>query len=197
MKRKMTPKVRDGRVQRKNRTDFSSSVWDSDPSSRFIDVERPGRGFRHVLRRQHVVRFLELLPSPEGVLTGLNGILLARGDRELDGWYQHRVIGICAWPRELTLELWDPYLEKHRETFERLGVPLVPAEGGWARCDFTEHTARAFQLLHVFMHELGHHYDRETTRSKRRSSRGEDFAEDYALVHEEEIWDKYCREFSI
>lgn len=36
---------------------------------------------------------------------------------------------------------------------------------------FTNKTAGAFMLMHVFLHELGHHYDTMQTRKKQDSPR--------------------------
>ncbi len=60
-------------------------------------------------------------------------------------------------------------------------------------CKFTQFSVKAFQLLHVFLHELGHHYDKMTTGSKREASRGEHFAEEYAVKNEEVIWEGYMK----
>ena len=62
-------------------------------------------------------------------------------------------------------------------------------------CGFTESTARAFQLLHILLHELGHHHDLITTRSRRKASRGEKYAEGYALLHSALILDRYVEKF--
>ena len=61
--------------------------------------------------------------------------------------------------------------------------------------ELTESTVMAYQLLHIFLHELGHHHDRMSTRSQRRSSRGERYAEHYACAYEERIWQSYLRVF--
>ena len=66
---------------------------------------------------------------------------------------------------------------------DRLGVPIEPVfdspEGDEECCRpnlfsqvcrFTEASARGFQLMHMFLHELGHYHDRMTTRSKRFAS---------------------------
>lgn len=45
-----------------------------------------------------------------------------------------------------------------------------------------------FQLLHVLPHELGHHRDRMTTRSRISAARGEPFAERYANEVFERLW---------
>ena len=55
--------------------------------------------------------------------------------------------------------------------------------------------ARAFQLVHVFVDELGHHHDRMTTHSKRATARGESYAEDYANRYTDRIWNHYLRTF--
>jgi hypothetical protein len=86
------------------------------------------------------------------------------------------------------------YVEEHRDIFDRLGVPIEPGDEGYV-LGFTEVTLRAYQLLHVFLHELGHHHDRMTTRSQRRSSRGERFAEQYARTHGDQIWSRYFELF--
>ena len=64
-------------------------------------------------------------------------------------------------------------------------------------CKWTEAQARAYQLLHIFLHELGHHHDRMTTKSKSDASRGELYAEAYALKYEAEIWMRYLETFDL
>jgi hypothetical protein len=60
---------------------------------------------------------------------------------------------------------------------------------------FTEETVQAFQLLHVLLHELGHHHDRMTSPGQRRCTRGEPYAEGYARRYEQTIWSAYHRVF--
>ena len=86
------------------------------------------------------------------------------------------------------------YCIEHGDIFERLGVPCEKHGGGYL-CHFTEPTAWAYQLLHIFLHELGHHHDLMTTRSKRQASRGESYAESYARRHEQLIWNRYQEVF--
>jgi len=47
------------------------------------------------------------------------------------------------------------------------------------------------------LHELGHHHDRMTTKSKRTASRGEGYAERYALAYADRIWESYLNEFGL
>jgi len=60
-----------------------------------------------------------------------------------------------------------------------LGV-VVERPAGRLVTTWTEGQARAFQLVHVLLHELGHHHDRMTTRSQQNAARGERLAEEYA-----------------
>jgi hypothetical protein len=62
---------------------------------------------------------------------------------------------------------------------------------------FTESTARAHQLLATLLHELGHHHDRITTKSKIRASRGEGYAESYAKKYANQIWERYIETFGL
>jgi len=71
-------------------------------------------------------------------------------------------------------------------------APGVVLEVRW-----TEPQARAYQLLHILPHELGHHHDRITTRSRRRSSRGEPYAEAYANRVLEQVFPSYARAFDL
>lgn len=86
------------------------------------------------------------------------------------------------------------HYEDHKAVLDRLGVRSHPIENG-VMCEFTEAQARAYQLLHILLHELGHHHDRMTTKSKVRASRGEPYAEAYALRHEAMIWKRYQETF--
>jgi hypothetical protein len=69
------------------------------------------------------------------------------------------------------------------------------ADGALFLVGFTEATAQAFLLVHVLVHELGHHHDRMTSPRQDNCTRGEPYAEDYALRHEDVIWPAYCRVF--
>lgn len=190
--RRRATRVRHGRVLSADRLGTTPNYWNTAQPEIVIDVTRPGRGFRHVVRKHHVERFVELIPKWDQLSLGLDAIVLARGGR-LDGWYSSAgVIGICAWQRECALALSSEYVAAHAGVLDRLGVAIEP-RGGHALVHFTEGTVRAFLLLHVFLHELGHHVDRMTTRSRRRCARGEGFAEAFAFELEERVRDAYFR----
>lgn len=165
-----------------------------------MDRQRPGIGYRHLLLKRDIIAFLELLPDWNSAAVGLNAVVLAPGEYKLDGYDTHGVVHVCAWESDLWRIVTCAGYEEHREIWGRLGVPCEPItdeHGAGVLCRWDERTARSYQLLHVLLHELGHHHDRMTTRRQKRCGRGEPFAEAYALRHEEEIWDKYNRAFGL
>ena len=191
------PRVIDGKVQRKNRTDLSPSCFSTVRPLPALERHKPGFGYRHVLKLRDVASFLRLLPDWSNLSQGLNAIVLAPGHRDYGGWHVPGVVTVCAWERELWREVDSHWYSAHSGLCERLEVPCEPIGGGHYRCRFTEASIRAYQLLHVLLHELGHHHDRMTTKVQKDSCRGEDFAERYALDYEQVIWDRYLQEFGL
>jgi hypothetical protein len=160
-----------------------------------IARERPAPGFRHVLMRRDVVRFLELLEDWDELAEGLEGIRLAGGDPDCFGWYEPGLVVLGAWPRTSAIILDEAWVEESRPVLERLEVPIESLGGGRRRLEFDERSARGFLLLDVLLHELGHHHDRMHTRSQYECSRGEPYAMDYAERRTEELWERYVDAF--
>jgi hypothetical protein len=194
--RKSTPKVIDGKVRKKNNWGLSPDYYYApDPRTVLIDRQRPGVGYKHVIKTADIHRFLALLPDWNNLAVGLNAVLLATGDDGTDGWHSPGVVAVCAWESDLWRESGSKYYEDHQGIFERLGVECEPTPNGDVLCKWDEPAVRAYQLLHILLHELGHHHDRMTTRKQRRTGRGESYAEEYALRYEAAIWDKYHKAF--
>ena len=194
--RRSTPRVRDGRVQRKNSTRRTLDYFHDTMPWLVVDRERPGPGCTHVVRSKEVRRFVQLLPNWPTLSQGLNAIVLAQVDNCL-GWHRPGVVAICAWERDIVWDDCDPsFFAEHRELLDKLGVPCDEHRDRVV-VHFTKATAKAFQLVHVLVHELGHHHDRMTTRTRRACGRGEDFAERYARRCEDEIIRRYRREFAL
>jgi hypothetical protein len=194
-------KVRDGRVQRKNHWVVDKGdyhAWRQDEIR--LDRRDPGPGFRHVLTIPQLRRFLELLAEWELVPASLDAIVLDRGSPDgLIGWYLDGVIGLCAWPMEdgyRWVDVCPEWVARHATVLERLEVH-VEKRGPRRELHWTENQARAYMLLDVFPHELGHHVDRLMTRSRRRPARGEPYAEDFALRVLEAVWPVYGRHFAL
>jgi hypothetical protein len=195
--RKTAPAVRNGRVKTKNHWNKTPSCYTVRQAVPAIDRVRPGEGHRHLLLKRDVERFIDLLPHWEDISQGLDVILLDRGRYDCDGWYDRGVLAVCAWPVNMDWELEPRWYANHRDLLERLGVPVEGGANETLTCHWTASTARAYQLLHVFLHELGHHMDRLTTRSQRWCARGEDYAEQYAWAYEVQIQERYCEEFGL
>lgn len=198
--RKSTPRVIKGKVQKKNSWSESENYYHTPQRMPVIDRKRPGAGYRHLLRKKDIEAFIALLPDWPELSRGLNAIVLAPGDWDLDGYHVPGVVHVCAWKSKLWRTIENSFYEEQCAFLERLGVPceaLPEEEGGGTLCKFTEDTARAYQLLDVLLHELGHHHDRMTTRSKKRASRGEKYAEAYALKYEAQIWEQYLKTFEL
>lgn len=195
--RRTALRVRDGRVAKKHnwtpdRGDYR--VW---PQAEIrLDRRAPGKDFRHLLTIAQLRAFVALLPDWDRVALGLDAIVLAEGD-DCMGWYEPGVVAVCAWEQGLWWEDAYPQFEaEHRDILDLLGVERERV-GDRLQVRFTEAQARAFQLLHILPHEIGHHRDRMTTGSRRHIARGEPYAEAYALSVLEAVWPAYGRQFDV
>jgi hypothetical protein len=113
------------------------------------------------------------------------------------GWYSEGVVSVCAWPAHsgFWFESDAEWNDENRELLSLLDVEIDHQQGRVGLL-WTEAQARAFTLLDVLPHELGHHRDMMTTHS-RRVSRGEPFADAYAHEVLEQVWPAYSRHFDI
>jgi hypothetical protein len=195
--RRTATRVRGGRVQKKNNWQVSPDDYYARPRDDIrLDRRPPGAGYRHLLTIEDVRSFLRLLPDWDEIGLGLNAVVLdTRLESDVLGWHLPRVVGVCAWERHL----WSigdvffvasaaPLLKRLDVKFRRL--PNYRYELRW-----TEWQAKAFQLLDVLVHELGHHHDRVTTHGRRGSARGEPYAERYASRVAEAVWPAFTRAF--
>jgi hypothetical protein len=125
--------------------------------------------------------------------------VLSCDESDWDGFYEfyHReetgAIFLDAWQEDLWMNLSHEYFDDHEEELTRLGVSHDRSKKG-VFCRFTEAQARAFMLLHVFMHELGHHYDR-LNQKHLGASRGEEYAERFAKSRFAKLYPEYVRVF--
>jgi hypothetical protein len=210
--RKTTPRVKAGRVQPKDGRGVTAPDGYTQGSSLQIIRRAPGPGHVHVVDEHDVRRFLDLLPDWPELGAGIRAIVLDNDQGGFDGCYRHDgVIILSSWREEMVLELDLEYHEPHRQVFERIGVPFdlvepepepprEPSPDGlrppppppepFARCWFEPATARDYLLMHVFLHELGHHHDRRTLR-RGGAMRGEDYAEAWAMARERDLWPRY------
>lgn len=189
MNRKTTPKVKNGKVQKKNRHTETENYWNTRQDTLQIDKESPGKGYKHFLKKADIIEFLEILPNWNEIEIELDAILLAQGGGA-DGWYNDGVIGICAWDKNMTSSIDKEYFNEHLDLFKRLEIKYE-IKKETVVCHFNDKQIKAFQLLHVLLHELGHHHDRINTKNKNKIGRGENYAESYAEKYEKKVWSKY------
>lgn len=156
--RKTSTKVVGGRVTRKSRSDLS------EVHGYVIEKVAAGKGFTHVVSARQLERFIELIPNWSALSSRLERIVLDHGQPNYFGYHQfhHRektaTIALCAWPKELWTPLSPRFFSEHREIFETLGVSYQ-INLTRVTCHFSVAQARAFSLLNVFLHEVGHHHD--------------------------------------
>jgi hypothetical protein len=195
-KRKPAPKVLSGRDVRSGRWRETPSYYNTPQPWPVIDRRRPGKRFVHLLRKADLILFTELVPGWTKLVEGLDAIVLSEGSTETYGWHIPGVVHIGAWPRELWEVVSEDFLEANEDILGRLDVPVTP-HGDDYLLRWTRLKARAFQLLDVFLHEIGHHHDRMTTRTKFDIARGEPYADEFAQHYRELVWDDYVRHFDL
>jgi len=195
--RKTTPKVKGGRPLRKNNNKVTPNYWNTYQKEIQIDARKPGKGYKHFLKKKDILTFIDLIPKWEIYSQHLDAVVLQNGSNYRDGVYYYLgVIGISAWPREMDIEVSNNYYQDHAALFGRLGVK-VTQQDDYYFCEFNEDQIKGYQLLHIFLHELGHHFDRIKTRSKHACARGEYFAESFAFEQEEKMWNRYGEAFNV
>ena len=84
---KKTPKVRDGKVQKKNRTALTPNYYNTPQSYPVLDRKRPGAGYKHLIRKRDLYRFIEIIPDWDELAVGLNAVVLAPGEPGAMGWH--------------------------------------------------------------------------------------------------------------
>src|SRR5579871_3317868 len=156
MNRKSAPQVKQGRVQKKNNWVLSADYYRApQPRMVVVDRQRPGEGYRHVLNKSDIYRFLELLPDWDNLAVGLNAIVLAPGSCAMYGYHVPGVVHICAWDANLWQEIPESYYLEQQDIYARLGVVCEQMADGDYLCKFDEPAVRGHQLLLTLLHELG------------------------------------------
>jgi len=192
--RRTATKIKNGRVSNKNRNKKTPNYWNTRQDEMQIDIQKPGKGYKHFLKKRDIKLFWNIIPDKEKISIELDAIILAEGNQYCDGWYQNGVICICAWEKEMSRRMDYKYFEDHKDLFERLGVKYT-LKNDYVICDFNENQIKAFQLLRVMTHEIGHHIDRIRTRTRRACPRGEVFAFKFEKAYEKKLWNKYFEYF--
>jgi hypothetical protein len=200
-RRKVTPGVSGGKVRKKHRWKLTPPDNYAQTSGLEIIRRSPGPNSIHVVDERDILRFIALIHDWPDISSGLRSIVLEPFEETRNGLSRpDGVITLTAWPKDLVEDFTTEWYLEHADVFSRIGVPCEPItdddddEPG-VRCWFDRSTARAFMLLHVFLHELGHHVDRSSSRGGGDCPRGEDFAESWAIERERQLWPLYKEHF--
>ena len=195
---KTTPKVKNGKTQRKNNSKQTPNYWNTPQKEVIIDRQSPGQGFKHFLKKKDIRQFIEIIPNWDVLSEDLHAIILSEGNDSYFGWCNHQgIIAITAWDREMDIEFHKDFVKEHEQLLNRLHIKRTPTDDDYLLLEFNEDQIKAFQLLHIFLHELGHHHDRIHTKNKKHIARGENYAENYAYEWEEKIWYDYEEVFGV
>jgi hypothetical protein len=193
-------RVKAGRVAKKNNwTPDHKDYYARSQSEIQIERGHPGSGYRQVVTVAQLRRFLALLPDWDELAIGLEAISICEGGHGWLGIFNAGVVVITAWEKELWWsDVSASWVDEHADVLDLLSVEIVrhgetPHE---LELRWTEPQARAFMLLDVLVHELGHHHDRMTTRGDD-APRGEPYAVAYARRVRAEVWPQYAREFGL
>jgi hypothetical protein len=194
--RKTTPKVKDGRVQRKNRTDESEYLALVDGRQFTVIKHRARAGYCHVLQLPEVYRFVELIPDWPTISKGLSALALDGygSDEQTDTNYEpgYRSIWMRPFPKTMKTSWARGFHDRHREVLARLGVAPVAAAGNPVTVTWTASQAKAWQLLHLFLYDLGVH-DQFMRGQNPRTEHSNEEAEDYVFTTAERILPAYER----
>lgn len=186
-------------MQKKHRWDYYEQTYDlpvATPGELPIIKESAIRGARHLVSETDLRCFISIIPGWDQLSNGLHGLVLGTGDDDCYGWHDVGVICVHAWRTPIE-ESWQPgFYAEHREVLERLTVPVEYDEpSGRYLIGFTKKTAMGFLLMHIFLHELGHHHDRMQTRSRLHAPGEEDFAETFSHEVAATMWPEFYRLF--
>ncbi len=126
-------KIKNGRVQPKNRNRPTGH------DGYVIDRESAGRGYRHVVTKQDLQAFIDIIPEWPRFSERLERIVLVGPSWDAHGFhaFYHKeetgAIFLTVWRTELWMDLRPSYFEAHQGILERLGVSTVDGRGHAAR----------------------------------------------------------------
>ena len=141
--------------------------------------------------------FITLLPDWDELALGLDAISIWSGNERWLGLSNPGVVVITAWNQDLWWDVEPEFLVREPWVTAQLGAETGPAsDDGLVELRWTLPQARAYMLLDVLVHELGHHHDRMTTGGTD-APRGEPYAIGYADRVREAIFPEYVDRFGI
>lgn len=195
--RKTNPGVKAGQVQKKNWQGTTHNYFDNAMPEIAIDRRRPGPGAKHFVTAEDVRRFIRLIPDWEEMSNGLRAVVLTPFNPRWYGQYwTEGVIQISAWPSALWMEIGPKIYERDKGLYDLIGVEREEVEGA-ILLKPTAGQVMASQFLGTFLHELGHHVDRISSRKPVACHNGEPYAEAFEREWRERLWPAYVKEFKV
>jgi len=191
-------RIKGGRPKPKpNRSDHLR--WFPGPPGRFRVVRKPpGRQRYHPAGAEEIERFVGLIPSWEEISCDLDGVMLCAPWQEeypdTEGLYGEHAIILFSWPRQPEERFRHSFTRQLPEVAGRLSLRERRKDRDYA-VTWSPSQARAYVLLFVLLHEIGHHVDWLLCRRGRYARRGESFAEDWAADCRQRIWDCFLQAF--
>lgn len=179
-------------MRKKNRTVLSPDIYVHEPDELLIKRTRPIAGHFHAVSATDVRRFVRLIDDWEEVASAVRAVILTPGGDYCYGRYNNAgIIKLDAWPK------CGPHYVPSRKKWliEQIGLGPMPEGQTYMISDITKEQVRCYLLLGTFLHELGHHIDRMSTRSKLDAANGEPAAIRYEQMRQRELWKPYCGEF--
>lgn len=194
---------REKRGKRKPKPNKSDRLrWFPGPPGVFsVHRRSPGRQRYHPASPDDVRRFVQLIPGWQRVADDLDGVLLcgpwSAEYYDTEGLYGQHGIVLFSWPKDPRLSMWYAFTRHVPDTIRYLGLKERKRDRSFQSL-WTPAQARAYVLLFVLLHEIGHHVDWVMSRDvhrRRRAGRGEPFAEDWAAEYRHRMWDDYVSAF--
>ena len=193
--RKVTPKVRNGKVQKKDRHQWTEFQDLLDENTFSTIKMKPEEGYIHVVDQKCVLDFVSLIPDWENISKGLSALVLdSEGcNHQTDINYypkSYHSIWLSAFPKDMTLYWSKGFAMGHKKITDFLGVEQEEIDGGEIKTVWTKPKAQAWQLLHLFLYDLYCHFEC-FAQGKEKYYHQDKLAEEYAIKTAELIVSDY------
>ncbi|TDF37224.1 hypothetical protein EYS14_13790 [Alteromonadaceae bacterium M269] len=183
--RKVTPKVRDGKVQKKNRHQWTEFQELLDQETFSTIKMKPQEGYIHVVDRKSALKFVKLIPDWEDMSKGLSALVpdIDGCNHQTDMNYypnSYNSIWLSPFPKDMTLYWPKEFGEGHKEVTDLLGIEQEEIDDEEIKTVWTKPKAQAWQLLHLFLYDLYCHHEC-MLQGKDNYHHSDKLAEEYAI----------------
>ena len=178
-------RVKDGRASEKWSRMFPENKWQQISNGNLIwqtFVENPSKNYYHPCKPEDYLEVLQRLPARHTI--GVKGIILRRIPKRdlklgIDAWRRWSCIIMNCFP----LSKRYVYSRKPPESVFTFYEPFcsnwMEENDSWI-LNWDDEGVRRYYLYHVFLHELGHIFDKRSTSQIKREKYADSFARDMA-----------------